>query len=379
MCQGMPDGFGGRFFMITQVLRLTLAAGVAITVLLAPVQPAEARDFQSWLVELRRDALAQGISQATVTAALPDTMRPIERIIELDRKQPEKTRTLEQYLDSVVSTDRKDTGRTRYLNNQQLLKKIGDKYGVDPAVIVALWGVETSYGKITGGYNIVNALATLAYDGRRSDFFRSELMKSLKILDEDHIRLDHFKGSWAGAMGQCQFMPSSFLRFAVDYNGDGKRDIWDTQADVFASAANYLSQSGWKRGQSWGSEVVLPQGFNRKLLGVDQEYPLSFWRNINIRGVNGERAANDDNFKASVIQPDGPGGRAFIVYDNYKTILKWNKSSYFATAVGLLSDHIRTGKDAPSAKKKHAGAKAGAKAAPAAPVVINNDAAGFNN
>lgn len=342
--------------MITQTLRLALVAGIAVAALLTPAHTAQARDFQAWLSALRSEALAEGISQATVAAALPDTLQPIPRIIELDRKQPEKTRTLDQYLESVVSRDRKETGRTRYLNNQHLLQRIGDKYGVDPAVIVALWGVETSYGKITGGYNIVDALATLAYDGRRAEFFRSELMKSLHILDQDHIGIDRFKGSWAGAMGQCQFMPSSFLRFAVDENGDGKRDIWDTQADVFASAANYLAQSGWKRGQGWGHEVRLPQGFNRKLLGVEQAYPLSFWRNLNVRGLNGAQIASDDHFTASVVQPDGPSGRAFIVYDNYKTILKWNRSTYFATAVGLLSDHIRTGKSAAPAVQKPASA-----------------------
>lgn len=368
--------------MITKALRLVLAATMAVGILAMPQASAQARDFQTWLGELRREAVANGISQATVNAALPDTLRPIPRIIELDRKQPEKTRTLEQYLESVVSADRKDKGRTRYLNNKKQLEEIGNKYGVDPAVIVALWGVETSYGAITGGYKIVDALATLAYDGRRAEFFRSELMKALKILDEDHIAIDRFKGSWAGAMGQCQFMPSSFLRFAVDYNGDGKRDIWDTQADVFASAANYLSQSGWKRGQGWGHEVRLPQNFNRKLLGVDQEYPLSYWRNLNVRGLNDAQVANSDTIKASIIQPDGPSGRAFIVYDNYKVILKWNRSSYFGTAVGLLSDHIRTGKSAaPATKPAKKAAKPKAKPAKAAaqPEVIHTTDGSYNN
>ena len=359
--------------------RLALAVTLAVGFLLLSATPSHAKDFKTWLGELRREALADGVSQATVNAALPDTLQPIARIIELDRKQPEKTRTLEQYLESVVSADRKDKGRTRYLNNKKLLEEIGDKYGVDPAVIVALWGVETSYGAITGGYKIVDALATLAYDGRRSEYFRGELMKALKIIDEDHIAIDRFKGSWAGAMGQCQFMPSSFFNFAVDYNGDGKRDIWDTQADVFASAANYLSKSGWKRGQGWGHEVRLPQGFNRKLLGVDQEYPLSYWRNLNVRGLNDAQVANDHTIKASIIQPDGPSGRAFIVYDNYKVILKWNRSSYFGTAVGLLSDHIRTGKSTAPAVKKAAKPQAKPATAAPAPQVIHTTDGGYNN
>lgn len=338
--------------MIAKRIYLMTAAVMALLLICAPLTQAQARDFQAWLVQLRQDAVASGVSKATVAAALPDTLRPIPRIIELDRKQPEKTRTLAQYLDSVVSQVRKDKGRARYLSNKPLLKEIGDIYGVDPAVIIALWGVETSYGAITGGYQIVDALATLAYDGRRSAFFRGELITALKIVDQDHISLDRFKGSWAGAMGQCQFMPSSFLRFAVDHNKDGRRDIWRTEADVFASAANYLAKSGWKRGQGWGHEVILPKDFKRDLLGTDKEHSLSFWRTQNIRGLNGAQVANDATLKASVIQPDGAHGRAFIVYENYKVILKWNRSTYFATAVGLLSDHIRTGKSAPAAQKK---------------------------
>jgi membrane-bound lytic murein transglycosylase B len=357
-------------------LHVSIKRGLAAAVLLAGVvfAPAgQAKDFTAWLGELRRDAVAAGISQKTVDAALPDGLRPIPRIIELDRKQPEKTRTLGQYLDSIVSADRKDKGRTRYLNNKALLHEVGDKYGVDPATIVALWGVETNYGAITGGYQVIPALATLAYDGRRADFFRGELMKALKIVDEDHISLDRFKGSWAGAMGQCQFMPSSFMRFAVDHNGDGRRDIWGTEADVFASAANYLSQSGWKRGQVWGHEVMPPRKLDRSLVGVDKEYPLSFWRERNIRGLNGQPVAADAALKASLIQPDGPEGRAFLVYDNYKVIMKWNKSTYFATSVGLLSDHIRTGKSAVARPTQKPAAPVSAPTAPA------SDGERFNN
>ncbi len=365
--------------MLSSARRVALAGLFATGLFLSSVAQAPARDFQSWLTELRREAVASGVSQATVKAALPDTLRPIPRIIELDRKQPESTRTLAQYLESVVSADRKEKGRTRYLNNKKKLAEIGDKYGVDPAVIVALWGVETSYGAITGGYQIVDALATLAYDGRRSDFFRGELLKALKIVDQGHIDLDRFKGSWAGAMGQCQFMPSSFLRFAVDEDGDGRRDIWGTQVDVFGSAANYLAQSGWKRGQGWGHEVILPKGFNRDLLGTDKEHSLSFWRGQNIRGLNGAQVANDAGLKASVIQPDGVQGRAFIVYENYKVILKWNRSTYFATAVGLLSDHIRTGKSAAAPKKAPVKAKAAKDAKAPAAEVIHTRAEGYNN
>lgn len=350
---------------MTSVKRNWLAAGVVAASLLLSPAAGEAKDFASWLQKLRTDALAEGVSAPTVQAMLPDTLQPIPRIIELDRKQPEKTRTLDQYLASVVSMDRRNNGRTHYLKNQQMLNKIGRKYGVDPAVIVALWGVETSYGKITGGYKVVDALATLAYDGRRSDFFRSELMKALHIADEHDVAPDDFRGSWAGAMGQCQFMPSSFLRFAVDENGDGRRDIWDTQMDVFGSAANYLSQSGWKAGQMWGHEVTIPKALSRKLIGLEQSHSLQFWRQHDIRGMGGQQVADDATLQASLIQPDGAGGRVFLVYDNYKVILQWNRSTYFATAVGLLSDHIRTGTSTQPQAAGHKNKHAAKKTAPA--------------
>lgn len=359
-----------------KIKRMNGMAAVVVLALAMWSTPATAKDFASWLQQLRRDAVAQGVSQQTVDAALTDSLQPIPRIIELDRKQPEKTRTFAQYVESVVSTDRRDKGRTRYLNNKQLLTEIGDKYGVDPATIVALWGVETSYGAITGGYNIINALATLAYDGRRADFFRAELIKALQIVDGKHIDLADFKGSWAGAMGQCQFMPSSFMRYAVDHDGDGRRDIWGTQADVFASAANYLAESGWKRGQSWGHEVQTPKNISRDLVGLDKEYPLSFWRDQNIRGLAGQSVADDAVLKASLVQPDGPSGRSFLVYDNYKVIMKWNKSTYFATSVGLLSDHIRSGKSVSVAKPK---AKASSPAPVTAVPATVTTPADFNN
>lgn len=311
-------------------------------VFFAVPQEAYAKDFKSWMKNLRVEAKQRGISAQTIAKALPDTLQPIPRIIELDKKQPEKTKTFEQYLALIVNMARIEKGRAQFNNHRSLLTKVGATYGVDPQLIVALWGIETNYGQNTGGYDVITALATLAFDGRREAFFREELLKALKILDEGHIALRDMKGSWAGAMGQSQFMPSSFLRFAEDYNNDGKRDIWKTEADVFASAANYLSKSGWKATVPWGRKVHLPAGFDRSLLGLEMERKLQFWHDKGVRLADGKSSIPfEGEYQASIIQPDGAGTAAFIVYDNYRVIMKWNKSTYFATAVGTLSDKIK--------------------------------------
>jgi len=314
----------------------------AVLLFAACVHPASAarQDFKTWLQGVRAEARQKGISDKTIHAALPDSLESIPRIIELDRKQPEGTTTFDDYLKRIVNRDRIEKGKARMREYPTLLGKVSKAYGVEPEVIVALWGVETNYGTITGGFDVVNALATLAHDGRRSDYFRGELMHALQIIDEGHIRHDDMKGSWAGAMGQTQFMPSSFFRFAEDFNADGRRDIWRTQADVFASAANYLAKSGWKKGQPWGRKVVIPHSIDRKTLGVDNRYSLQFWHDQGVRMPNGKPVPFEGAYQASVIQPSGPGTSAYIVYDNYQVILKWNRSSYFATSVGLLSDAL---------------------------------------
>lgn len=305
---------------------------------------AASKTFPQFLKQVRAEAMSKGISRQTAEAALPDSLRPIPRVLELDKKQPEKTRTFDQYLQSIVSQVRVDQGRSNFSRNSSVLNSVAETYGVEPQVIVALWGIETNYGKNTGGFEIIPALATLAWDGRREAFFKDELFKALKIVDEGHIHIHDMKGSWAGAMGQSQFMPSSFLRFAQDYNNDGRRDIWNTTSDVFASAANYLSQSGWKKGQPWGREVKLPQGFDRKLIGLEQHRSLQFWHDLGIRSASGKGVPFEGAYYASIVQPGGEGTAAYMVYDNYKVIMKWNKSTYFATAVGLLSDRVHNGK-----------------------------------
>lgn len=298
-----------------------------------------AESFPQWLEGVKREARSKGVSSGTIEAAF-EGVKPIPRIIELDRKQPEGKFTFAQYRERVITKARIAQGRRLYWQNKALLDQVSEKYGVQPQYIVALWGIETSYGNNTGGFRVVEALATLAHDGRRSEFFRAELMDALKILDEGHISHAKMKGSWAGAMGQNQFMPSSFFKFAVDGNGDGKRDIWTTRADVFASTANYLSRSGWRGDERWGRAVRLPSGFNPALEGKETVKTLSEWSRLGVQLPGGGALPHVPGFKASVVAPDGVNGPAFLVYDNFRTTLKWNKSTYFALSVGLLADAI---------------------------------------
>lgn len=303
-------------------------------------QPASANSqpFAEWLAEFRAEARAEGISETTLSRALSN-VQPIARVIELDRKQPEGRMTFAEYRKKVINQQRIDTGRELYQAYGNELRRIGAQYGVPPQYIVALWGLETSYGNNTGSFKVVNALATLAYDGRRSSFFRKELINALKIIDSGHISAENMKGSWAGAMGQNQFMPSSFHAYAVDGNGDGKRDIWNTIPDVFASTANYLSTSGWREDERWGRAVSVPSGFSKSYFGLETQKSMQEWNALGVRDINGQ-ALPAANMHASLVAPDGIGGPVYMVYDNFRVIMKWNKSTYFATTVGLLADAI---------------------------------------
>jgi membrane-bound lytic murein transglycosylase B len=327
--------------MIKQGLATLLLAVLMLTVTSAgaPSSFAAEKPFGQWLQELRTEALQQGIGRQTLEAALTG-IEPIPRVIELDRRQAEFTLTFQQYRERVVSQARIDMGRRLLAENRELLAEVGKRYGVQPRFIVALWGIESDFGRLTGDFLVINSLATLAYDGRRSKFFRSELLHALKILDEGHISPQAMKGSWAGAMGQSQFMPSSFITFAVDHDGDGRRDIWNTRADVFASAANYLARSGWRDDQTWGRAVRLPSGFNQNLAGVKTSKSTGQWQALGVRLPDGS-ALPARQLPASIIIPEADKPAvAFLAYPNFHTTLKWNRSNYFALAVGLLSDAI---------------------------------------
>lgn len=316
------------------LLILATSAGSAIA--------SDDRDFEVWVKALRADARAAGISEETIEAAL-GKIEPIPEVIELDRRQPEGRSTFEDYRKRVLAESRIERGRKLLTKHRPLLNKIAADYKVQPRFIVSLWGIETSYGSFLGGHKVIPALATLAYDGRRADLFRSELIAALRILDRGDIDLDNMKGSWAGAMGQSQFMPSSFLRYAVDYDGDGKRDIWNTLPDVFASIANYLSKSGWDDSYTWGRPVKLAaagtEHHGAKGLKIVKSLPE--WQSLGVRSQNG-RSLPGIALNASLLHTDDGEGPAYLVYDNFRVLMIWNRSTYFALTVSELSDLIKS-------------------------------------
>jgi membrane-bound lytic murein transglycosylase B len=295
-------------------------------------------DFPTWLAGLRREAMAEGIRPATLDRALAG-VEPIPRVIELDRQQPENTITYAAYLRFATKPERLEAARTHLRQNRKVLAEIARRYGVQPRFVIALWGIETGFGKVTGRFPVIGALATLAYDGRRSAFFRRELIAALRIVDQGVIDPQEMLGSWAGAMGQSQFMPTSYLRFAVSYGGEGHGDIWHRSEDVFASIANYLHQSGWRGDETWGRVVRLPDRFDPALIGIGIRKSLAEWRRLGVRRGDGG-ALPARALEASVLRPGGNDGPAVLVYANYRVLLQWNSSNFFATAVGLLADSM---------------------------------------
>lgn len=297
------------------------------------------KDFASWLEDFRVEARAAGISQETLDAALADIEAPLPRMIDLDQKQPESTQLMVDYVATRVNKQRIKKGRRMMRLYPTWLGRVEREYGVQRRFIVALWGIETSYGKNSGSHPVIQSLATLAYEGRRGVFFRKELLEALRILDAGHIPLQRMKGSWAGAMGQFQFMPSSFRHYAVDADGNDRIDIWHSVPDALASAANYLRQAGWKDDQTWGRPVRLPEKFDFSLAGLNIRLPLSRWQSLGVRRSNGSALPRRD-LAASLILPDGPDGPAYLVYDNFRALRSWNRSNAFAIAVGTLSDRV---------------------------------------
>ena len=302
-------------------------------------------DFASWLQDLRTEARQKGISDAVLDQALSG-IAPLPRVIELDRSQPEFKLTFKEYLGKVVSPTRKRVAAEKLKEHDRLLTEIAAEYGVQKRFLVTFWGVETSFGRYLGSFNVPQALVTLAYDGRRSAYFRKELFYALTILEEGHITAATMKGSWAGAMGQSQFMPSSFVNYAVDWDGDGKRDIWATKADVFASSANYLAKAGWRDDITWGRAVALPSDGKingRAALALAEaktKMPLGDWAQAGVRSADGS-ALPTRPLQARLIMPAGDNGPAYLVYSNFDSILAWNRSNYYALAIGILSDTLR--------------------------------------
>ena len=301
--------------------------------------PLQARpDFDAYVTTLKQEAVAAGISAATVQAAFAD-IRLIEVAIKHDKNQPEFKLTLDTYIPRAVPQWKVNQARALYRQHLPLLTKIGREYGVQPRFIVALWGIETNFGKLTGNFPLISSLVTLAWEGRREAFFKGQLFDALRIIEQGHVTPAAFKGSWAGAMGQVQFMPSSFLKYAVDQDGDGRKDLWGDLADVFGSAANYLHQNGWREDETWGRRVRVPDSLDPALFGLEVRKPLSAWQALGVRQQDGSRLPKVD-MQASLIRPDDVHGRSYLAYDNYRVLRHWNRSPYFVVAVGTLADRI---------------------------------------
>lgn len=295
---------------------------------------------QSWkefVAQVRKEALEQGISAQTFDNAFADIHEPSRQVKGLQRSQPEHRLTYQKYLSSRVDNYRIIIGRKQYKNHQALANEIGQRYEVDPCFIMSFWGMETSYGSYMGNFPVIRSLATLAYDSNRKDFFHNELLLALHIVDEGHVSLRDFKGEWAGASGQPQFLPSSWVKYAVDYDGDGHKDIWKSKPDVFASIANYMKINGWHKNEPWAVIVKLPRNFDMKLEGKTITKSVSEWEALGVKAANG-KALPYPNLQASIVQPYG--GPVFLAYPNYKMILRYNNSIYYAGAIGYLADKI---------------------------------------
>lgn len=299
--------------------------------------PAERESFSRWLDEFTTYAQRQGISPATLESAMADlAYQP--RIIELDRYQPEFTRAIWTYLDSAVSDTRIENGREKLAANRESAEQAETRYGVPSAILTAIWGVESNYGSNFGDFKTLEALATLGYEGRRHAFAREQLLAALRIIEQGDIAPERMRGSWAGAMGHTQFIPTSFLAYAVDGDGDGRRDIWGSIDDVMASTANYLKANGWRRGEPWGMEVQLPSDFDYSQTGLSNRDTSAFWREQGLESIGGEPLPSLDS--ASVIAPAGASGPAFLVGHNFRVIMRYNNATSYALAVALLADRI---------------------------------------
>lgn len=288
---------------------------------------------------IRSQASTAGVRSDTIDRVLAHA-KIEEKIIALDRKQPEFSTTFADYLGKRVNQKRIDTGRSLLKSHSKLLTRLTVQYGVPGRYLVAFWGLETNFGGYMGKKNAISALATLACDQRRAKFFMSELVTTMKLVERFDLNPSKMESSWAGAMGQTQFMPSTFARFAVDGDADGKIDLWKSTADALASGANYLQALGWEKERRWGREVLLPAGFDWTQTGRQIKKSLAQWRSLNVRSASGQLLPDINDMQASIIVPAGHKGPAFIVYDNFKVIMGWNRSEYYALSVGLLADRL---------------------------------------
>ncbi|MEK9967792.1 MAG: lytic murein transglycosylase [Ferrovibrio sp.] len=312
-------------------------------------------EFETFLAEVRAEALQKGIKPDVVKTALTG-VEPVMRIIERDRNQAEFKLSFATYRDRVITPANVQRGQKLRDEYQTLLRQVAQRYGVQPRFVLAIWGIETRYGAVKADVPLMHSLATLAFDRRRSSYFRNELFAALTMLDRGYIDFPTMKGSWAGAMGQPQFMPSSYLAYAEDFDGDGKRDIWTNTGDVFASIANYLAKAGWNTAQTWGREVKISPELQKSLgnyaregrsgcRAIDQmtrDLSLEEWTRLGVRRADGGELPKVQQ-SGALVQPDGPTGPTFLVYGNYRSVLRYNCAHHYALTVSLLADRLGDG------------------------------------
>ncbi len=318
------------------MIPLMRLAGLGVAIGIGLSQNALANTFDECLNDIRVEAQARGVGSET-TDQLLSGLTPSQRVIELDRQQPEFTSTLEGYLSRRLTDDRLERGRELLARHQALLNQIEQQYGIPGRYLIAFWGLETNYGSYFGRMSTVQSLATLACDRRRGAFFRNELIEAMALVDERILSPDQLYGSWAGALGNFQFLPSVYRAHAIDADGDGQIDLWDSFADAAESAAIFLRARGWQPEERWGREVMLPEGFNYAL--ADQTQPLAEWAALGIQKTNGEPLPGTE-LTAQLLIPAGANGPAFLVYKNFNVIMRWNPSRFYALSVGLLADQL---------------------------------------
>lgn len=339
-----PSATPSSAFVLDQPVQETSAAATA-----------EDSAFRTFLSSVRKEALARGVSSSTIDSIFP-SLTFNQRVVDLDRSQPDDSNKaaplLADYLARRLDPVRINGGRERHARLQPQLMAMESRFGVPAGILLGIWGMETNYGSYTGDFDLFRSLASLAYDGRRRELFTGELIAALQIVDRGLAPRSAMFGSWAGAMGNPQFLPSSYLKSAADGDGDGRADIWRNEADTLASIGNYLAKAGWKRGEPWGLEVSVPADFDRLSIvntAVAESCPRvharhSRWMTIaewKARGLAPvDKAWPADTLRATLIEPDGPGGRAFLAFDNYRALLGYNCSNYYAISVGLLADAV---------------------------------------
>lgn len=341
----MPHQFPRRALALLPLLLLAACAQAPAENLPTLSEPAAAQtapaealtSFADWRKALRDEALAAGIDAALFDRVFAG-VSPDPAVLKADSSQPEFTRPVWEYLDGAVSSSRIGRGRVLLAQHSLVLQRIEQQYGVEAPILVAIWGLESNFGNNIGSHSVIRSLATLAYDGRRQGFWRAQLLAALQILQNGDVPSERMIGSWAGAMGQTQFMPTTYNQHAVDFDGDGKRDLWNSSADALASAAHYLQASGWQRGQPWGFEVRLPSDFDYALADPDQRRSLTEWAELGVRPLAPTGAAA--SARASLQLPAGHKGPAFLLLDNFRSILKYNNSTSYALAIGLLADNL---------------------------------------